>query len=149
MNKMKTIKICCCILFITISAFTGIVFTPTWHELQAVKFVPKYNDEVKGNLDFPVFPPNIRKMEGKQVKVSGYIIPWDETGASVAISANPDKTCFFCTNSNPLSVMDVELKDKKQKYKVDEFRTFTGTLVLNDSDIHQLFYVLKDGVPVK
>ncbi|MFT4155530.1 hypothetical protein [Parafilimonas sp.] len=143
------IKTGCCILAITLSAFAGIVYTPTWTELQAVRFRQKYNDEVKGNVDFPDFPSNIKKMEGRLVKVAGYIIPWDETGESVAISANPNKTCYFCGNAGPLSVMDVKLRNKKQRFKVDEFRTFTGTLELNDSDIHQLFYVLNDAAPVK
>lgn len=147
---MRKIKL----FFTCFFAFTMVSFTEeyiklSWNELQNVKFKKKYTEEVKGNIDFPDFPPNIKKMEGKRVKVTGYIIPWDETGASVAISARPDKSCFFCTNANPLSVMDVELKNKKQRFKVDDYTTFIGTLELNDSDIHQLFYVLHDGVAVK
>lgn len=138
-----------CIVLIISLGFTTTVFTPSWTELQAVKFKKKYNEEVKGNFEFPDFPPNIREMDGKQVKITGYIIPWDETGASVAISANPNNTCYFCTNASPLSVMDVKLKNKKQKFKVDEYRSFTGILKLNDSDIHELFYILNDAVPLK
>lgn len=147
---MRKIKIfLTCLLAFVMVAFTQEYVELSWDELQDVKFVSRYNEEVKGKVQFPAFPPNIKKLEGRKVRIEGYIVPWDIMGKSLAISANPNKNCFFCGNAGPLSVMCVQLKKGRNTFKTDAYKKFTGTLQLNDSDIHQLNYILKDGEEVK
>ncbi|HMP93550.1 MAG TPA: hypothetical protein PKD90_11795 [Phnomibacter sp.] len=121
----------------------------TWKIMEAIEFEEKYNKDVAGKMLFPKWPPHIKKLEGQRVTVSGYVIPMDNKGEIIALSANPYDACFFCGKAGPASIMAVELEKKNNKYVVDEYVSFTGWLKLNDSDINQFYYILEHAVPVK
>ena len=123
--------------------------TISWETLQNIAFKDKYTEEVKGYMLFPNFPANLKNLNGKQVKVEGYIIPFDKTGAKIALSANRYASCFFCGKAGPASVMTVNLKVANKKYRTDNYRTFTGKLRLNDSDIKGFYYILDEAEEVR
>lgn len=121
----------------------------TWSKLENVEFVEKYVKDVEGYMLFPKFPEDLKKLNGKQVTVEGYVVPVDKTGSSVALSANPYAACFFCGKAGPASVMTVKLKVKNPKYKIDDYIKFTGKLRLNEDDIKEFYYIMEEASETK
>jgi hypothetical protein len=113
----------------------------TWEQLADVKFKEKYYEDVDEWLWFPSFGPQVQAKTGKPVYISGYVIPV-QPGYYV-LSKNSFESCFFCGGAGPESVMELELVDPKQMFANDEYRTFKGTLRVNDSDIDHLNYILE------
>lgn len=121
----------------------------TWSKLENIDFTEKYVKEVEGYMLFPKFTDELKKLNGKQVTVEGYVVPVDKTGSMVALSANPYAACFFCGKAGPASVMTIKLKTKNPKYKIDDYVKFTGILRLNDSDIKEFYYILENAAEIK
>ena len=117
----------------------------TWKTMQNIKFEKKYYKEIDGEMQAPVFTDELKKMDGKIVEVEGYVIPVDEKGRYVALSANPYAACFFCGKAGPASVMTIKLKKKNKGYRTDDYVHFKGRLQLNYSDINEFYYVLHDS----
>jgi hypothetical protein len=121
----------------------------SWATMQNVEFEPKYVAETKMDMLFPVFTSEIKKLKGQIVEVEGYVIPFDKSGAKVALSATNYASCFFCGKAGPASIMSINLKVGNPKYKTDQFRRFKGKLKLNDSDIREFYYALDLAEEVK
>lgn len=94
----------------------------------------------------PVFTEALVALDGKEVIIEGFVIPLDQNGDLVALSANPYASCFFCGKASPASVMSLYLK-KKKLYRIDDFRKFRGTLKLNYNDPKEYYFILEDAVP--
>ncbi len=119
--------------------------TITWELLKNVRFEEQYDDATGSFFDKPVFPPMIASLEGKKVKISGYVIPMDVDLNEYVVSAFPFSSCFFCGGAGPESVVDIQLKDKKLNFKNDQRETFCGTLRLNQGQYFQLPFILKEA----
>ncbi|WNJ19221.1 DUF3299 domain-containing protein [Pontibacter sp. G13] len=117
-----------------------------WETLAQVDFETRYYEEIDDYLLYPMFSDAVKGLEAQEVYISGYVLPV-EPGRYV-LSANPFSSCFFCGGAGPESVIELDLKgdDSKQIFLTDEWRTFRGTFVLNDSDIDKLNYILIDAV---
>jgi hypothetical protein len=131
------------ILFLTYNFVTAQPIAVSWNLLQDIEFADKYFEEIKGYMLFPKFTSELKNLNGKEVFVEGYVIPFDKTGATVALSANPYASCFFCGKAGAASVMTLKFKVPNTKYKTDQYKYFKGKLKLNDSDIKQFYYVLE------
>ena len=119
-----------------------------WTTLADVKFEPVFSEELGISYDEATFGPFISMFEGKEVKITGYMIPLDGMGVSYVLSRNPNATCFFCGGAGPETVVELELLPSAiGKYKLDDFRTFKGILQLNTKNIDHLTYVLKEAEP--
>jgi hypothetical protein len=121
----------------------------TWKTLENIKFEKKYVKEVDGEMLFPIFPDDIKKLDGQIVQAEGYIVPVDEKGRFVALSANPYASCFFCGKAGPASVMTVKFAKRNKSYNTDDYRRFKGKLRLNYTDINEFYYVLENSEEVK
>ncbi len=121
----------------------------TWEFLADVKFEREWSDDVDAYFWFPQFDEEIKALEGKEVQITGYLIPFDETNGAYVLSAFPFAACFFCGNAGPESVMGLELQKEGKKFSTDEFLTFKGKLRLNAKNIYEMNYNLEDAVPVK
>lgn len=119
-----------------------------WRDLEAIDFEQKYVQEVQGNMLFPKFTSMLKALNGSTVEVKGYIVPVEKEGKSIALSANPYASCFFCGKAGPASVMTVQLKTPNTKYRTDQFRKFSGILRLNATDIRQFYYVLENAIEI-
>lgn len=97
---------------------------------------------------YPTFGPDVLALKGKEIQIRGYIIPVDENENIYVISAQPMASCFFCGGSGPESIMELQFKNRKEKFKTDEIRTIKGTLLLNPGDIEHLNYILKNATVV-
>lgn len=114
-----------------------------WQTLTQVTY--KIGRDEYGELYIPVFHEDIKKLEGKEVVVPGYIIPFDGMFKPdhIIISSLPLSECFFCGSGGPETVMDVFLKEPI-KYTSNPIKV-RGILTLNDKDPDQMMYVLKDA----
>lgn len=115
----------------------------SWQTLTHIEYVLKYYEELGTQMYAPVFPETIKKLDGKLVEVEGFVIPFEETGTEIALSANPYASCFFCGKGSPASVMSMKLAKPGKKYKMDAFLKFTGQLRLNYNDPKEFYYVLE------
>ena len=102
-----------------------------WSTFERLQFEAVFDEESAAWLIAPRWTEDLKELDGKKVKITGYIIALDVLGDEYALSAFPFASCFFCGASGPESVMELSL-DKKTKYLTDEVHTFVGTLRLND-----------------
>ncbi len=121
----------------------GTLSSKNWETLAQVSY-EKSEDEY-GELFVPVFGESIRSMEGKEITLPGYIIPFEGMFKPdhIIISSLPVAACFFCGSGGPESVAEVYMADPI-KYTANAIKV-TGTLELNDTDFNQLMYILKDA----
>ena len=121
----------------------------SWKTLQNIKFAKKYYKEIDGEMQAPLFTEELKKLDGKPVLVEGYVVPVDDKGKYVALSAYPYAACFFCGKAGPASVMTVKFKKKNKSYRTDDYVQFKGVLRLNYDDINEFYYILNESEEVK
>jgi hypothetical protein len=121
----------------------------SWKTLSKITFVKKYDEMMGFKVDMPVFGEEVKKLEGKEITLKGYIIPVEgyKSHKEFVFSAYPYNMCFFCGGAGPETVMEV-FADEAIKYTADPI-TIKGTLELNDKDINRLMYILKNVKMVK
>lgn len=114
-----------------------------WKTMTEVKY-EKSQDEY-GEIYVPKFGDELKKMEGKQVSLKGFIIPFEGMFAPqhIILSSLPIAACFFCGGSGPETVAEAYLKEEIQY--TSKPVTVIGTFILNNTDYNQLMYILKDA----
>ena len=115
-----------------------------WHTLSKITFKKVY-DEFQGfKVDVPVFSEGVRKYDGKEIIIRGYIVPSQgyEGQTEFFLSAYPYNMCFFCGGAGPETIMEVYTKEEIDY--TAEAVIVKGVLRLNDSDINRLIYALED-----
>jgi hypothetical protein len=115
----------------------------TWEDLADVKFTDVYREEmgtVYPRADFGKLP---RRLDGQQVMLIGYLLPMDVGGKAYALSATPFATCFFCGQSGPETVMELEFRKTEPWFAMDRLVLVRGRLRLNADDPSRLYYVLE------
>lgn len=115
----------------------------TWETLRDVTFKKKWYPEESVYMLYPTFGPAVQKVKGKEVSITGYILPIDLDANLYVLSAFPYSACFFCGGAGPESVISLKFKKSPRKFKTDERLTFKGILGLNADDIYQMNYVLE------
>jgi hypothetical protein len=120
-----------------------------WSEFAKTKFEPKYYEKIGEYLFFPNFPANLKALEGKEITIQGFYVPFaPEDGDYVIISKYPMSQCFFCGGAGPESIAEVSFAKGKMKFQVDDLITVKGKLKLNAEDIEHVNFILKDAVLV-
>lgn len=144
---MNYILVSCFVLFFY--ALPGLAQEKvTWHALSDVEFELQYVKEYDMRMMVPIFGEGPRSYEGREVVITGYIIPLDSKMTMYVLSRYPYAACFFCGGAGQESVVELWLKPEHVKrYKMDQQRTFRGIWALNDSDINHFNYILKDAEP--
>ncbi len=120
-----------------------------WKLLAKVDFEDKYYEDYEAWYLHPLFSEQVQKLDGKKVIIKGYVIPLDVEGGLYALSAYPFSACFFCGGAGPESVMSLKFEGKPRHFETDDVATFTGTLHLNDSNVDEFNYILKQATEVK
>ena len=120
-----------------------------WEQLINIDYQLKYFSQVDMEIYAPIFPDNIKVLDGKEVIIKGFVLPIDQELEILALSANPYASCFFCGQASPASVISMYLKDEKKRYKMDDFKKFSGYLHLNADDPEQFYYILKEAEELK
>jgi hypothetical protein len=117
----------------------------SWKRLADVRFTRKLNKELSMYFLYPTFGLSVNALQGKEISIRGYIIPVDENDNIYVISAKPMAACFFCGAAGPESIMELQFRRKKQRFRTDEVLTIQGRLALNANDVDHLNYILKDA----
>ncbi|KYG83303.1 hypothetical protein [Roseivirga echinicomitans] len=115
-----------------------------WKTLTEVTY--EISKDEYGDVYLPVFSKEIQAVEGQEVEVDGYIIPFEGMfkPTQLIISSLPISECFFCGSGGPETVMEVTMKEQI-KYTTKRIR-IRGKLALNKKDPDKLMYILTDGV---
>ena len=122
--------------------------TNLWKTLSKVTFEKKYDELLGFKVDVPVFGDVVKELEGKEVIVSGYIVPVEgyKSHEEFVFSAYPYNMCFFCGGAGPETVMEVTATEAV-KYTTERI-VLKGKLLLNKDNINRLMYILTDAVEV-
>lgn len=115
----------------------------TWKQLTDVEFKDVYVEELDAYYWKPTFGENVKALAGREVYITGYIIPVDYDENFYVLSRYPFANCFFCGGAGPESVVDLRFKDENRMYETDERLTFRGKLALNADDVYQMNYILE------
>lgn len=88
--------------------------TITWEDLKDVKFSRKFIKEEDMYFLFPTFGEKVKRLNGCEVQIKGYMIPVDPEGRIYVLSARPMASCFFCGAAGPETIIQLNLKTKKK-----------------------------------
>jgi hypothetical protein len=134
-------------LLFTLGQVRGQEFV-TWTILSDVHFQPVYEEDLGYEIDSASFGKLVLPFDGKDISVSGFVIPLDALGTSYALSRNPNASCFFCGGAGPETVIQLNLKPSAYKrYEMDAVMKFKGKLRLNTKNADQFTYVLEAAEP--
>ncbi len=123
--------------------FSNAIVELTWQSLTDVTFKEMYVQDIDSYYWKPTFGASVKAMEGKEVYITGYVIPVDYDENFYVVSRYPYANCYFCGGGGPESVVDLRFAGKNRTYKTDERLTFRGKLKLNATDIYQMNYILE------
>lgn len=121
--------------------------TMTWGMLGKIKYVTKPHKDYPDGVMFPIVDPQLKAMKGKQITISGFIIPIDNV--SYALSKNVFAQCFFCGQAGPETIMGIQFKDLKKRLKTDQYVTLVGNFRYNENDIEDWIYHIDNAVITK
>ena len=137
-------------LLITSAAFAQTSKFDAWNEFAKTKFEPKYYEKLGEYLFYPSFPETLKSLEGKEITVEGFYVPFaPEEGNYIILSKYPMSQCFFCGGGGPESIAEVTFKADPGKFQVDDLITVKGKLKLNASDIEHVNFILEEALLVK
>ena len=121
----------------------------SWEILADVKFSKEYSESWGVDILTAEFGEIVSSLEGKEVILSGYMIPLDPMGTSYVLSRNPNASCFFCGAAGPETIVGLVIKPEYLKrYRTDAYLTFKGSLRLYKSNDRQMNYMLTDAEPL-
>lgn len=132
-------------LIVTISVAYAL-FEPqkiSWEALRDVTFKKKWNASENMFVLEPQFGPKVTALKGKEVSLTGYMIPVDADANYYVLSANPFAACFFCGQAGPESVVSIKFKKLTKRFNTDDRITIKGIFNLNSEDINELNYVIE------
>lgn len=120
-----------------------------WNTLAKITFKKEYDETLGFKVDVPVFSDPVKKLDGKEVEIKGYVIPVEgyKSHTEFVFSAFPYNMCFFCGGAGPETVMEV-YADEPIKYSPEPI-TIKGKLELNSTDVNRLIYALNGATLVK
>jgi hypothetical protein len=122
----------------------------TWNVFAKTKFQPKFHEEIGEYLFYPEFTTEVKKMEGKEITLEGFYVPFAPEGDDyIILSKYPMSQCFFCGGGGPESVAEVNFAKDPGSFKVDDLITVRGKLKLNTDDLDHINFIINDAVLVE
>lgn len=120
------------ILFLTTLSASGQTLV-SWNTFAQVKFHREFSKTFgfEVNVKPPEFSQELLALDGKQVKVKGYVIPVDVDLGMYMVSANPFANCFFCGGAGPETVVELFPNGRFPRFATDQVVTFKGVLHIN------------------
>ena len=118
-----------------------------WSILSDVKFRQKLIKEYNSVYLLPKFGKQPKAYAGQEVVLSGYLIPLSADFSQLVLSKTPYASCFFCGQSGPETVVELELdpKSKKRFFRMDDFVQVTGALSLSKNAVQSLPYKMTNA----
>ena len=92
----------------------------------------------------PIFPAELRKLEGKRVRLSGFMIPYDDPEKLFKLMlVKTPGGCFFCSPPSPTSVVFV------RRPATDSPLSYTTEIIVFEGILHLWHSELKDDDETK
>jgi len=143
---MNRIVISFAFAFVATTAFSQ---TDTWNLFAKTKFEPRFDEKIGEYLFYPTFPADIKKLEGKEVVIEGFYVPFAPDGDDyIILSKYPMSQCFFCGGGGPESVAEVNFAKEPGRFQVDDLITVRGKLKLNADDPDHINFILTEAILV-
>lgn len=121
----------------------------SWETLADVEYSEKYDESLQAYWLVPDFGESPKAVEGKEVVLMGYFIPFNFEEQFYVLSRYPYSNCFFCGGAGPESVLELQFKEEPPaKLKMDKRYFFKGILRLNKTDLNHCNYILEDAIQV-
>ena len=139
MNKLIYILI----FFISNNLFSQIEID--WFKLRDVYYKSEYREDIDGYFQTPYFGEQIERLDGEQVKITGYMLTLAPDEGVYVLSQNPYADCFFCGYGGPESAIELTLKPGHGAFFMDQLVTVTGTLKLKREDVSSGVYLMYDA----
>jgi hypothetical protein len=120
-----------------------------WKILSTVRIENTTDKSGKYQVSIPIFSPELKKIDGKEIILKGYIIPLQELRKQnyFVLSRYPYSLCYFCGGAGIETVVEV---NSKQEIKfTDNAIILRGILKLNPTNPNQLLYILNQAEIVK
>ena len=89
MNKLIYILI----FFISNNLFSQIEID--WFKLRDVYYKSEYREDIDGYFQTPYFGEEVESLDGKEVKITGYMLTLAPDEGVFVLSQNPYADCFF------------------------------------------------------
>ncbi|NET35253.1 MAG: DUF3299 domain-containing protein [Cyanothece sp. SIO1E1] len=142
---MRTILLVVCA--ITIPQLATAQTKIDWTVLSDVKFRQKLIKEYNSVYLLPKFGKQPKAYAGKEVMITGYLIPLSADFSQLVLSKTPYASCFFCGQSGPDTVVELELSpdSKRRFFRMDDFVEVTGTFSLSKNAAQSLPYKLTNA----
>jgi hypothetical protein len=119
-----------------------------WPMLMKVVFMARLDEKTQNVVYDARFTPEVKKLNGQEITIDGYVLPLEYDGSMVMFSAYPMASCFFCGGSGPESIIEVYPK-KKLDTELDKLVKIKGKLELNASDQLKMPYIMRDAELVR
>lgn len=114
----------------------------TWENLADVRFETVIWPQTGQPYQKPSFSKRLEQLDGKEIRIIGYLLPLDVYGKAYALSENPFAACYFCGKSGPESVMELDFETTEKWFAMDRLVMVQGRLELNAEDPNRLYYRL-------
>lgn len=120
-----------------------------WDVMADVSIRPQFNPFTETFDNTPTFGKKVLKLEGKEIHLTGFIIPADLTKGRMTLSKFAYASCYFCGAAGPESVIEIEAKNPII-YRMDKPISLKGKLRLNrkdgekEYDPFRLLYILEE-----
>lgn len=141
---------CAIFIFLFLSPLLRAQDTDLWEILADTEFIQQYYEEEESSFSVPKFGPLPKAYSGKSVQITGFLIPLGTHNDAYILSKYPYAACFFCGAAGPETVVELVFPagTENRVYKLDEYLSFQGTLVLNSTNISRMNFILEDAVEV-
>lgn len=142
---MRTFLLMICAISITQVAIAQTKID--WSVLSDVKFRKKLIKEYNSVYLLPKFGRQPKAYAGKEVMLSGYLIPLSADFSQLVLSKTPYASCFFCGQSGPDTVIELELApdSKRRFFRMDDYVQVTGIFGLSKNPTQSLPYKLTNA----
>jgi hypothetical protein len=118
-----------------------------WNTLSKVSL--RTETKAGQTIDVPVFSEELKKWNGKEITLKGYIIPLEELKKQnyFVLSRYPFSLCYFCGGAGVETVIEVNIQ--KPIPFTEEAITVKGILQLNDKSPNHLIFVLNHATKIQ
>lgn len=128
------------LLFVFISYSVANAQTNFWNFSSKITWEYKYSRAHGAKVAFPVFPSELKELQGKEVYVKGYAIPTQTSESIVLLSHTKNRYCLHCAGGTS-NIIGVSYPKEVEPNTPILFR---GKLYLNDTK-DGLIYYLKEA----
>jgi hypothetical protein len=124
--------------------------TITWELLSKINYQKKPHKDYPDGVSFPTVNATLKKLKGKKVVITGYIIPADSLNYILNKYNSISISCSRCSvNIISENTISLKFKSKTLKLKSDTCVTIKGKFRYNETDVDDWIYHLDDAVIVK